>query len=345
MSDTQQSQSGDQQSSQQQSSQQSSQHQPSGDQQQNQQQQQDQGSQQSQQQSKGDQQQGSQQQSSEQSSQQQQQQEAPKFAWPENWRQHIAGEDKSLLAQLERFTDPGAVFKQNRELQAKLSSGKVKYDLPENATEEQKAQYRKDNGLPEAPEGYEIKLPDGLVVGEAEKPLVAEFQKFAHATNMSPADFNKTLGFYYQLQADQAKAQATADVDFHDNNVALLTQEWGGEAQYKRNTNIIGNLMATVPADVGDNMLAARTPDGRMLGDNPQFNKWLVEMGRALNPAATLMPNSSNPPAAVNSRIKEIEGMMYLNGQPNPKYWGDEAIQKELRDLYSAQGKEQARAS
>lgn len=272
-------------------------------------------------------------------------QQTATFAWPENWRQQIAGEDKTLLTQLERFTDPSAIFKQNRELQAKLSSGKVKYDLPENATEEQKAQYRKDNGLPDTAEGYEVKLPDGIVVGEADKPLVAEYQKFAHATNMSPADFNKTLGFYYQLQAQQAKAQAEADVAFHDQSVSMLTQDFGGEAQFKRNTNIIGNLMATVPADVADSMLSARTPDGRMLGDNPLFNKWLVEMGRALNPSATLMPNSNNPPAAVNSRVKEIEGMMYINGQANPAYWGNEALQKELRDLYTAQGQEKARGA
>src|ERR1700744_6473820 len=54
--------------------------------------------------------------------------------WPENWRQQIAGEDKSLLTQLERFADPAAIFKQNRELQAKLSSGQVRTALPEGAT-------------------------------------------------------------------------------------------------------------------------------------------------------------------------------------------------------------------
>ncbi|MES2671616.1 MAG: hypothetical protein V4673_14530 [Pseudomonadota bacterium] len=223
----------------------------------------------------------------------------------------------------------------------------MKFDLPENATDAQKAEWRKENGIPDSPEGYEVKLPDGIVVGESDKPLVADYQKFAHATGMSPADFNKTLGFYYQLQNQQLAAQATADVGFHDNAVATLTQEWGGQEQYTRNTNIIGNFMASVPQEFQADLLAARTPDGRKLGDQPQFLKWAAEMGRMVNPAATLMPNSNNPPAAVNARHAEIKAWMSAaeGSEDWKKYWKSDAVQAEYRELISAQQAHGGRAA
>ncbi len=249
----------------------------------------------------------------------------------------LAGDDKAALAQLERFTDPAAIWKQNKELQTKLSSGKVKFDLPDNATPEQIAQHRKDNGIPETPEGYEIKMDNGIVPSDADKPLISAYLKSAHAAGRTPAEVNRNLSDYFAIQQQALADQAKADVGFHDDSVAALTEEWGGQEQFTRNTTIIGNLMALAPQELHVPLLAARTPDGRRLGDLPLMNKFLHDLGRRINPAATLMPNSSNPTAAMGARKTEIEGMMYINGQQNPGYWKNEAIQKEYRDILDAE--------
>jgi hypothetical protein len=256
--------------------------------------------------------------------------------WPENWRQQIAGDDKSRLTQLERFSDPAAIFKQNLELQAKLSSGTVKTALPDNATDEQKLAWRKENGLPEAATGYEVKLPEGVVPGEADKPLIADYQKFAHANNMTAAQFNQNLGFYYQLQAAERAARVQRDGQFHDNAVSALTTEWGDQ-NYKRNTTMIANLISSsFPADFVPLLNAARLPDGTLLADHPAYLKGVADQARQIVPVTTLMQPNGDTAKAMSTRRGEIEKLM---GDRGSAYWrGPTAatMQAEYRDIVAA---------
>src|SRR3954471_3943718 len=71
-----------------------------------------------------------------------------------DWRAAMAGDDKDAMKRLARFTDPGQVFKSLRSLEAKMSAGELKKPLAENATPEEKATWRKENGLPEKAETY-----------------------------------------------------------------------------------------------------------------------------------------------------------------------------------------------
>src|SRR3546814_8159770 len=77
--------------------------------------------------------------------------------------------------------------KSQRALEQKLSSGEFKKAIGPDATPEQIAEWRKEQGIPEKPEDYDLKFDNGLVIGEADKPLVAEFLKASHATNVTPA--------------------------------------------------------------------------------------------------------------------------------------------------------------
>lgn len=233
------------------------------------------------------------------------------------------------------MADPSQIWKQNLELQAKLSSGTVKTALPENATDEQKATWRKENGLPDTAAGYEIALPDGLVVGEADKPLVAAYQEFAHANNMTPAQLNQNLGFYYQLQAQQAQARIAADNAFHDESLRALTTEWG-DKDYKRNETMVANLMNLAPAGFKDKVLSGRTADGKLIGDHPDFLKWAAEIARQVVPVTTLIQPSAEAAAANNTRIGEIEKLM---GDRSSAYWRGPTsgpMQQEYRELIQA---------
>src|SRR5687767_4172297 len=75
-------------------------------------------------------------------------------AWPENWRNLYAGEDGKKLARLERFTDPVKAFDALIEAQNKIRSGELAKPLPPNANEQERAEWRQANGIPEKPEGY-----------------------------------------------------------------------------------------------------------------------------------------------------------------------------------------------
>lgn len=264
--------------------------------------------------------------------------------WPEDWRTKVAGEDAKELARLQRMGSPADVWKAYRALEAKLSEkgGKPTLGPPEGATPEQVAAWRKEAGLPEAPEGYVPDLGDGLVIGEADKPLVDGFKAAALDANMTPAQFNKALNWYYAQQDQIAQQQQAADVAFKTQAEEQLRQEWGGEFLVNKN-GAEGILAQFFPAEVTQELLNARTPSGHQVGTIPGFIKALALLSREINPALPHIPNGSgNPMKATEDRIAEINRMIAAN---DPAYWTNEKVQAEYRDLLSAQQKMQARSA
>jgi hypothetical protein len=256
-----------------------------------------------------------------------------------DFRAYLAGGDKDAEKDLAKYTDPKAVYKSLRDLQAKISKGELKAPpaaLPANATPEQKAEYRKANGLPETAEAYveKLALPDGVVIGAADKPLVADFANAMFEQGASQDEMNRAVSWFYQAQ-DREKAQRTeADGALRVSSEVALRGEWG--ADFTPNMNAFGAFKATMPTELQATLFTARTADGRMLGDTPEFLKLGAQLGRMLNPAATLiMPAGADAGKKIGEEIGEIEKSMYdANGNPNRDYWGDETKQARLRELY-----------
>ena len=228
-----------------------------------------------------------------------------------DWRAQMAGEDKDALKRLARFTDPSMVFKSLRSLEQKLSSGEYTKPLPADATPEQKATWRKENGLPEKADDYvaKLSLPNGLVIGEAEKPIVAELAAVAHDRNLSPDAFNGIVSKYYELQDQQRQKMEDADAAYKLESEDALRKDWQG-ADYRRNLTAVNNLIATWPQDLATSLLAARDPSGRKLGDNPHLIKQLASLALELNPAATLVPaGTTDAGKSVKARLEEIRSL------------------------------------
>jgi hypothetical protein len=229
------------------------------------------------------------------------------------------------------------VWKSFRSPESRLSSGELKATLPENATEQQIKEYREANGVPDKPEAYieALKLPDGMVPGEADKPLLDAFAKQAQENNWTPAQYNQAVGWYYQMQDQLTAQRAEADEAYKLESQIELTQEWG--PQFRANLNAMGNLLSMFPEGVGDMLLAGRTADGQLIGNHPGVLRGLVAIARELNPAATLLPAGSGSGAAsIETRIGEIEKMMRT---PGSDYWHQQrgpAVQQEYRDLITA---------
>lgn len=270
--------------------------------------------------------------------------------WPDDWREKLAGEDRKALKTLERMADPSAVWKRAQELQAKLSSGEYMRVPPKDATEEDLAAYRKEIGLPEKPEDYEIALPQGAVMGEADKPIFDSFKGIAHKANMTPDQLNAAADWYFQMQRDQADAQDQFDDDFRKTAEDELRGEWGND--YRRNVNSITGLFAGAPDGVKDRLLASRIPvydkDGNVtgmapLGNDPNVVKWLVSLASEINPAATLVPGSPSSSAqSIDEEIKAIEKRMVDDREG---YFKDDKAQERYRELLAAQEKLNSRAA
>lgn len=261
--------------------------------------------------------------------------------WPEDWRAKVAGEDAKELSRLQRMGSPADLWKSYRALEAKLQEKSTRFGPPENATPEQMAAWRKEQGLPDSPDAYTPELPNGMVLGEADKPLIEGFKEIAHKANMSPAQFNEALKWYYgEVDNFQAKQQDT-DREFRTQSEDKLRAEFGPE--YRPNLNAVNNMLSMYFGDTANEILSARGPDNRMLGDNPAFIKSMALLARELNPAMPHIPNGSgNPMQATSNRIAEIEKMMRVDPA---SYWKDEKVQSEYRDLLSAKEKLGSRAA
>lgn len=262
--------------------------------------------------------------------------------WPDDWRAKLAGEDAKELARLQRMGSPAEVWKAYRALEAKISSGQLKQGLKPDATPEEVAAWRKENGLPEKPEDYRPQLPNGTVLGEEDAPLIGGFQKTAHELGLTADQFNKTLSWYYG-QMDAMKAQQyEADTSFRSQAEDALRAEWG--PAYRAEVKGIANFMeANAPAGMADLLFNSRTADGKLIGDHPEVLRWLSSLARDVNPMSTLVPaGSADPMKAGEARITEIEQMM--RSEPD-KYWKNQDVQTEYGKLLEAREALRGRAA
>jgi hypothetical protein len=197
------------------------------------------------------------------------------------------------------------------------------------------AAWKKENGLPDSVEAYKPELPNGMVLGEADAPLVEGFKEIALKANMTPAQFNEALRWYYGEVDNFQTKQQDADREFRTQSEDNLRAEFG--AEYRANLNGVNNMLNLYFGDTSNDILAARGPDGRMLGDNPAFIKAMALLSRELNPAMPHIPaGSGNPMQATENRLAEINRMM----RDDPaSYWKNEKVQAEYRDLLDAQAR------
>lgn len=230
----------------------------------------------------------------------------------DDWRQRMAGNDEKALERLKRFPDVGAIFKSYRELETKLSSGQVKTSLPENASEEQVAAYRKENGIPETASDYEFALADGVVIGEDDTPAVSKMLDVMHKANTPTGVVQAVINGYFQMRNEQvaqaSEAQRTTKLETEE----LLRSDWGGN--YLSNIATVRNFLAGAPEGFADQIMTARLPNGNTLGNDYNAIKWLSQVALELNPASTVVPTTAgNQMETIDSKINEYQALMSKN--------------------------------
>jgi hypothetical protein len=222
--------------------------------------------------------------------------------------------------------------------QNKISSGAVKDPLPENPTPEQKAEWRKQNGIPATPADYVFKPPAGVEVDEFDKAAIDAFAKTAHESDMTPSQVQKAIEWHYQNLAQERADLAEDDLNQRKAAEDELRKDWGSE--YRLNVNLITGLLDSAPAGVKEQMLGARLADGTVLGDNPAAMRWLASMAREINPTATVVPGSGGN--AVQAIEAELAGIKTLMKDKQSEYWkGDKSakMQARYRELLDVQAK------
>jgi hypothetical protein len=228
-------------------------------------------------------------------------------------------------------------------LKQKVDSGELKAvkPLPSNANQQEVAAYRKDNGIPENAGDYLTNLPNGLVIGEADKPALTNFAEAMHKANTPPAVVHQAVAWYNQWQEQQAADVMKAEQEAKRKGEDELRATWG--ADYRTNVNLASDFIAnTAGEELADALSSAVLPDGTLLGDNPRVLQWIAKVAREVNPVATLVPagGGTGSAATVDTEIAQIETLMRTN---RAEYNRDTAKQERLRQLYDARERMKAR--
>lgn len=256
----------------------------------------------------------------------------------DDWRARLAGDDDKLLGFLGRYTSERA-FVEAAKKDRDAVRNKAAVKLPDNPTDEELAAYRKEMGIPDKPEGYLEKLPDGLVVGDDDRPYVDTFLAKMHGTNAPKGAVDAALSAYYEIVEEQAATQSQAANVAKNESIEALREEWGPD--YKRNLNAMHAHLDTLPEAVANVFKNGIGPDGLPVGYNAEVLKWLAAQALEANPLATVVPGAgANQASAIADEMKQIEEVMRTD---RARYNRDDKMQERYRTLIDANMKLQGK--
>ena len=250
----------------------------------------------------------------------------------------LAARKEALMNQLKRYKSVDEAIKAGIAAQEKIRSGEYKVaKLPDDATEEQKAAFRKEQGIPEKPEAYDIPKVAGHEWTEADKPILDEYKQVAFKLDANQQQMN---GFIEWYAKDQQKKYAeaveqTAAMDREDKEIASdkLRAEFG-IAEYKPRIRVVDRLLndaEAMPNGLGKKLMTARFLDEngkwrRLINDVDMLRKLSDDAGDRYGEGAMITGDARSN---MNNRKAEI--MNILSTDANRYY--REGLDKELLDI------------
>lgn len=260
-------------------------------------------------------------------------------AWPDDWRDKLAGGDEKLKNLLNRYTAPDAFAKAFKELRAAHDSRKPAKedagDLPEDATPEQLAAWRKAKGVPEKPEDYEFEVPEGKDLADGEYEILMDFAKHMHEKNMPAATVKEISSWFLQYEETIAQKNAQAAYDARMQTEEKLRAEWG--ADYRPNVNLMGNVLREHLGSNTEAFLQTPLMDGTRIGDNEVFVRLMADLARKVGGSTAELYTTDVHTTGKGLEARKAELMKLMNGTPQEQkqYWSP-PVQEELMRIQSA---------
>lgn len=252
--------------------------------------------------------------------------EAPKATLSsDNWQDLMAGGDEKVKNALSRYASATEVAKALLHAKSKLSE-RVQLKKPaDDASDEDKQAWREAFGVPDKPDGYQIKLSEGRTVSEADKPIVDSFLEKMHKANASPEVVQNALDTYYEIQETQNQFIETQNAQHKQKLEDDLRLEYG--SNYRANLATAKTFIEKTFGNQAEIFEKAIGNDGVMLMNNPDILRAFVNLGLADNPRATF-PVGMQSVDNVANRMKEIEKHIATG-----IYYRDKAMQDEYTKL------------
>ena len=245
-----------------------------------------------------------------------------------DWRAGI--EEPGLRQVAEKFTSPAEVVRSYAALQSRLGRSVVKPGP--DASAEELASYRRQLGVPESAEDYDLQLPENLPERLRSDPggeaLREDFLKAMHQAGASNAVVQQALDWYYGTITQSLEQQAKRASDRRDEAEASLRQEWGGE--HERNLTLAQRAVTAFGDDVFVDFLESAEVGGAKLGDHPAFVRAFAAIGRAMGEDLPLSGEGENHGGSLHARIDALHALQ----DSDPQKYASRAVQSELQSLY-----------
>lgn len=238
--------------------------------------------------------------------------EAKTASWPDNWKDLVSADEKHRKT-LDRFDSPKAMFESYVSLRQQRDSGELKRvtPFPDKGTPEEQTQWRVENGVPEAPDKYDLKFDNGLVIGDDDKPMIEDFLKHAHAKNIPTAAAKAAVEWYFKSQTEKARLADEAFDKQKQETADALRSEWGGD--YHRNNNVVGGLLDSYVQDDELKGLIKRAVE-----THPGYARFMARVALEINPQPTVVGAGPSNEASISDELGKLKSMM---GNRASEYW------------------------
>lgn len=258
--------------------------------------------------------------------------EAPEATPDDDWRASI--EDEKARKFADSFTSPAAAAESAFKMRQQLSKAIV--PPGKDADEDAMADYRKKIGVPESPEGYELKPSENLPeevreeVFESDegKTLLNDFIAKMHATNATPAQVQTAVDAYmgYIVAGQQASnEEMQKKVESLDND---LKREWGKDAE--ANERFGKQAVKTFDTDGSlTDMLEEATYQGVQLGNHPAFRKTFAQIGRSMGEDGFQVTPSGEEAESLQGKLDELMGLL----NTDPEKYKSPAVQRQIDQI------------
>jgi hypothetical protein len=238
-------------------------------------------------------------------------------------------EDPSLKNVASRFTSVQDMAKAVVDLRAD-NSKRIKVP-DENASDEDRAKFRKAIGAPDEVKGYAeaIKLPDGVEMTEADKAVLDAVLPIAHKHGVPAQALNGFVGEYMQL-AKKLQGDAMAAIQkFGADSEVALKREWGSDFEPNLAlANRVGEVFGgpEFKAFLNETPLAT----GGMLGDHPLMAKFLATLGKRSGEGELMIGATPEEKTSIQEQIDALNRQVPV-GSAN---YTSAAHQKKLQTLF-----------
>lgn len=250
-------------------------------------------------------------------------------AQTEDWRSGIA--EPGLRRVAEKFTSPAEVVKSYAALQSRLGRSVVKPGA--DASPEEVAAYRRQLGVPESAEGYEVALPEDLPeplrADPAGEALQRDFLQAMHEAGASNEVVQKALDWYYGNVTQSLNQQAQTAAERRAEAEASLRHEWGGD--HERNLTFAQRAVQSFGDGAFVDFLESQEVEGVKLGDHPVFVRAFAAIGRAMGEDVPLSGEGASGGGSLQARIDALHGLQ----DSDPQKYASRAVQSELQSLYA----------